>query len=323
MVSIVIPHFNRSLLLRYSIESVINQCFNDWEIIVVDDGSSELEFKAIQLYVLLDNRITIQPRQSANKGPSSCRNEGVASAKYNYLLFLDSDDLLKPFCLEQRVAFMQRNSQVDMAVFLIENFKITPGDTGTYFNIEMPFNQLAGSFLQNRNPWQTMAPIWKKEFFSQLGGFDENLLYMEDPDLHLRALNRVGANIDICYDQPSDCYYRNNLFDNNKCSFYYNSIYYRITFYIKIIEQNNAFVNQYKVDIKQGIYNLICIFLYSRKNEFPALYNDFVELIHIDRFFSTLERWRIQCLIETGNNNSQLLKFLKLKGICYRLLPGQ
>jgi hypothetical protein len=146
---------------------------------------------------------------------------------------------------------------------------------------------------------------------------------MEDPDLHLRALNRVGANIDICYDQPSDCYYRNNLFDNNKCSFYYNSIYYRITFYIKIIEQNNAFVNQYKVDIKQGIYNLICIFLYSRKNEFPALYNDFVELIHIDRFFSTLERWRIQCLIETGNNNSQLLKFLKLKGICYRLLPGQ
>jgi glycosyltransferase involved in cell wall biosynthesis len=323
MVSIIIPHFNRADLLKETIESVINQSYHKWELIIVDDGSTVQEFATIMQYLLWDSRITIQQRQSANKGPSACRNEGGASAKYNYLLFLDSDDLLKPFCLEQRMAFMQQNSQAGMAVFLIENFKVTPGDTMTYFNKDLPFNKLIGAFLQNRNPWQTMAPIWKKEFFNQLGGFDETLLFMEDPDLHLRALIANRAIIKIVYDQPADCYYRINLFDITKQNFYFNSIKYRIMFYKSFIEKNKLIIESYATDIRKGIYTMIRIFLYYRKNEFPDLYNELVDLINVDSLFSKYERRKLQFLILTGNSNSWFAKKVKFKGLFFRLLPNK
>src|ERR1019366_7463151 len=102
----------------------------------------------------------------------------------------------------------------------------------------------------------------------------------------------------------------------------YNSIYYRILFYKKIID-NNSLVKQYSADIKKGIYTLIRIFLYSRINEFPALYNDFVKLIKMAGIFSNYEVRKLQFLIKFGNSNSLQSRTLKLKGIFYRLLPGK
>ncbi len=320
-VSIIIPHYNRSILLKDTLESVINQSYVHWEIIIVDDISDKAEWEKIKTYE--GDRIKIFQRAGGLKGPSICRNLGSKKASGKYLIFLDSDDLLASFCLEQRVEEMQKDSAIDMAVFLIENFMKLPGDTKLIFNRKSDFKNLPSLFLENNNPWQTMAPIWKKEFFDTLGGFDENLIFMEDPDLHLRALIFENSKIKICYDRPQDCFYRINNIDDTKQSFWYNSIFYRIQFYEKV-SQDNIFASlksNNRVAIKRGIYTTIKFFLYNRKNDFPDLYLLLINLMRESDLFSYLEIKRIEGLLTIGNTNSIIARTLKLRGICFKLLP--
>ena len=320
VVSVIIPHFNRSILLKETIASIQQQTFKDFEIVVVDDGSDESELAAIEL--LKQENIKIIKRQDGEKGPSTCRNLGANSARGKYLLFLDSDDLLAPICLEQRISVMDDNPQLDMAIFLMENFAKVPGDTKTYFNINAPFEKLPGLFLQNRNPWQTMAPIWQKDFFMKVGGFDESFLYMEDPDLHIRALAYPDANIKTFYEVPADCYYRINHIDDTKKTFWYNSIYYRILFYKKLTETNSTLLSTHSKDIRTGVHGLIRGFLYHRANEFPQLFQSLLQWMKASGIFSSFEIARIKYLTATGNSSSSLLKALHARGLCYRWLPA-
>ena len=188
VVSIIIPHFNHSALLKETIQSVKQQTFKDWEIIIVDDGSSENEFAAIKKYENGQN-ITVVQRANGIKGPSRCRNIGADLATGKYLIFLDSDDLLAPFCLQQRVAVMAEAPQPGLGVFRQYTFEGETPDTKTFFSKDIHTREEAKNyFLQMDAPWQTMASIWKKKTFTLLVGFDESLECMEDPDLHLRAL---------------------------------------------------------------------------------------------------------------------------------------
>lgn len=302
--------------------SVINQNYSNWELIIVDDDSEESQFYEVKDFIKIDTRIILVRRNSMTKGPSACRNEGAILAKGNYIIFLDSDDLLKDFCLKQRSDIVCNNNEIDIAVFKIENFKDTPGDLDLIFNRDLPDVELVGSFIQNNNPWAVHAPIWRKSFFKKMGGFDEQFLFMEDPEIHLRAL-RSGAKLKVCYSLPSDCYYRIHQNDKTKEIFYYNSIYYRILFYKKIIVENSDsdFYKRNAPNIRIGIFNLINHFLFSRKNEFQQLYNDLILLMKQSNLFSSIELWKIKMLMELGNKRSFLIKYLKLKGICYKLLP--
>ena len=323
MISIIIPHFNRSLLLRETLHSVLKQTVKGWEIIIVDDGSTQVEWDNVKNYEVLDSRIKVYQRQSIHKGPSACRNEGADKANFSCLVFLDSDDLLKPFCLEQRMSFMESHPSVEIAVFKEENFKAIPGDLNSYFNIDLPYDQLLSSFLQNKNPWQTMAPIWKQSFFKKLGGFDADLIYMEDPELHIRALLEEDTKVGICYDFPADCFYRINFSDDSKKDFYYNSIYYRILFYDKIITVFAAkgLLAKYLQDIKKGIYRLIKLFMYSRINEFPELFQQLLAVLNNKQVFTTYEKNKIKWLVELGSSQTPLARMLKLKGLCYKMFP--
>lgn len=321
MVSVIIPHYNRLELLSAAIHSVEVQTFTDWEILIVDDHSDSEVRNALGKY--RKENIRVYSRESNLKGPSACRNLGAKKAKGEFLIFLDSDDLLKPFCLEQRMEAIQKNSETGMCVFQMEEFRQTPGDLKTTFNKVAPFDELIPMFLQNKNPWQTMAPVWRKDFFFQSGGFDEQLLFMEDPDLHLRTLYSSPEKVSICYDNPSDCFYRIHHMDDSKKDFWYRSIYYRIAFFEKLIGgyYEVEFLWKYRKDIKRGVYSLINDFLYSRYNEFINLYERMEKWMRDSRLFSRAEIWRIKSLVQLGNRESFLTKRLKIKGICYRLLP--
>ncbi|RZK12553.1 MAG: glycosyltransferase family 2 protein [Flavobacterium sp.] len=323
MISVVIPHYNRSLLLKDALQSIQNQTFQDWEVIIVDDGSEEEQIATIFEYIQEEKRFTLLKRASPKKGPSACRNQGVVNAKGEFVVFLDSDDLLKNFCLQQRYEVIGNNPTIGIAVFLIENFTRIPGDLQTIFNSEFSKENLAGAFLENNNPWQTMAPIWRTSFFRTVGGFDENLLFMEDPDLHLRALKTDIDKLKICYDKPADCFYRIHHNDKTKSGFYLNSILYRILFFKKIVleEEGSVFYIQHKEQIRKGMLNLLNNFLYYRVNEFRDLFKQFAILVSESKLFTDLEMWRIFALTSIGNHENRILKKMKLKGLCYRLLP--
>lgn len=319
MVSIIIPHFNRLSFLKQTIESVRKQTLTDWEIIIVDDQSDVDVWKELQEWST--ERIFVYQRMNRAKGPSACRNIGAEKAKGKFLLFLDSDDLLSPFCLEQRVKAMDENPEVEAGVYLMQEFLDSPGDRQNIFNRILAPSEWISFFFKNENPWNVTCPLWRKKAFETTGGFDESFLFMEDPDLHLRAL-QSGIGFKTFYDLPADCFYRVNHIDDTKTDFYYNSILYRIKFYQKLTSgiYSQVFVKSHKISIKTGVRNLVKTFLYSRVNQFPELYEELIKWMGSTGVFSRYEIMRYRFLMKAGNSESKFLKAMKVKGVCWRMV---
>lgn len=321
VVSIIIPHFNRTQLLAETLASVASQTYTGWEVIVVDDGSTNEEWQALQAFA--SHKVRVLQRSDGKKGPSRCRNIGAAQAQGKYLIFLDSDDLLASCCLEQRISFMEENHSLGMAVFAMEEFQQKVGNKGKIYNRNIPKEDWLAAFIKNENPWNVTGPIWRKAFFEKVGGFDENFLYMEDPEIHLRAIIHPESTIQTCYDQQPDCYYRVNHQDGTKSSFWKHSIQYRIAFYNKVMQAGYlpAHRPDLRAAVKTGIYQLVRTFLYHRKNEFPEFFRQLMDLLQTTDYFSTAERLRLQYLIAVGNAEGTVARMLRLRGLCYRLLP--
>ena len=186
-VTVVTPTRNRLALLVETLASVSQQTLADWEHIVVDDGSDDGTVEAIASAAQGDPRIRYMQRQGEKSGANACRNQGLAAARGEFVVFLDSDDLLEPDCLRRRVEIMSSNADLDFAVFQLSPFLIKPGDLEYTTKRDIHGDDLLG-FLVLELPWQTTAPIWRRTAVAALGGFDENLLSWQDIDLHIRAL---------------------------------------------------------------------------------------------------------------------------------------
>jgi glycosyltransferase involved in cell wall biosynthesis len=119
-VSVIIPCYNRERLLGETLDSLRGQTYSDWEAIVVDDNSQDNSVEVGHRYGRLDSRIHAVSRQGDRKGGNICRNQGLALAQGEYIVFLDSDDLLSPFCLQHRVAAMDNASHYGFGVYQTE-----------------------------------------------------------------------------------------------------------------------------------------------------------------------------------------------------------
>ena len=207
-VSIVIPHFNRFELLREAVDSVRGQTSANWELIVVDDGSEPQEWERAK--ALASSQVQILLRRNGIKGPSRCRNLGLQAATGEYVLFLDSDDLLAPWCLEQRFRAAAVRPDVDLWVFQVLLFTEKPGDSDRQWNLlESPQADL-DRFLQSDPPWHTSSPLWRREKLLALGGFNEAVCYGDDADLHIRALVK-GARIQKFPEAMPDAFVRRGV----------------------------------------------------------------------------------------------------------------
>jgi glycosyltransferase involved in cell wall biosynthesis len=203
--SIVIPHFNRADLLAEAIASVRRQTHEEWEIVVVDDGSELAQWQRVS--VMADARIFVIRRVDGRKGPSRCRNLGWLAARGQYVVFLDSDDLLAPWCLEQRLRCVQAQPNADLWVFPVLLFSEQPGDSDLQWNLlESPVMDL-DRFLQSDPPWHTSSPLWRRKTMLALGGFNEAVCYGDDADLHIRALVK-GAQIQKFPNATPDAFVR-------------------------------------------------------------------------------------------------------------------
>lgn len=189
VVAIVTPTKNRLPLLCEAIDTVQAQTLSAWEHIVVDDGSEDGSIAEVERRTALDPRIRLIKRVGSASGANVCRNIGIRAARARYIVFLDSDDVLRPHCLEKRTWIMQCNQDLDFAVFPAGIFHQRVGDLpGVYHPME-PADDLL-RFLSHECVWEITGPIWRKAFLELLGGFDESLLSMQDLELHVRALSR-------------------------------------------------------------------------------------------------------------------------------------
>ena len=109
LVSIITPSYNSAKFIAETIQSVQNQTYKNWEMIIVDDGSSDETESVVLSIIQNDNRIQFY-KLTQNSGPAVARNTGIEKAKGNYIAFLDSDDLWKPQKLEKQLLFMEEEN---------------------------------------------------------------------------------------------------------------------------------------------------------------------------------------------------------------------
>lgn len=109
LVSVITPSYNVEKFIEATIQSVQNQTVTDWEMIIVDDDSTDNTRKILQKHAALDPRIKIVLLEE-NSGAAVARNTALKLAKGNYIAFLDSDDFWKPHKLEKQLAWMQQHN---------------------------------------------------------------------------------------------------------------------------------------------------------------------------------------------------------------------
>lgn len=172
----------------------------------MDDGSTEDCLLQMRQLIQDEPRVQLIERDRDPKGACACRNIGVERCEGKYLIFLDTDDILAPHCLEQRVAVMEQNPELDLAIFPSEIFNVVPGDTGRWWNIETNRDLLTRQFHQDAI-CQGTGCIWKKSSFVKIGMWAEHLMIWQDIDLFLRAWIR-NYNVRVCFDLPADLHYR-------------------------------------------------------------------------------------------------------------------
>ncbi|MDG1689561.1 MAG: glycosyltransferase family A protein [Flavobacteriales bacterium] len=105
--SIILPTFNRGYMIHHAIESVLNQTYKDWELIIVDDGSTDDTKDVIAEFIEKDNRIRYLHQK--NKERSAARNKGIKEAKGHWICFLDSDDIYHTNHLEEFKNLINQN----------------------------------------------------------------------------------------------------------------------------------------------------------------------------------------------------------------------
>ena len=211
LISIIVPSFNRAHLIADTLNSVFSQTYQKWECIIVDDGSSDNTIDIINSFIEKDSRFSFIKRNRFPKGAPTCRNIGLDFSNGEFIIYLDSDDILAPYCLEQRFNKFSVHFDMDFLVFKSLLFVDEPFSNGFYWNIDNEENDLA-RFIKLDAIWQTSGPIYKKEFLLKMNGFKEDLLFWQDYDLHLRCLLKKGMYRKF-FDSPVDVYIRDGRKD--------------------------------------------------------------------------------------------------------------
>jgi glycosyltransferase involved in cell wall biosynthesis len=188
LVSVIIPTYNRGWVLREAIDSVLAQEFKDFELIVVNDGSTDDTGQILEAY----GQDLMILRQT-NRGVSAARNRGIAAAKGRLIAFLDSDDLWLPRKLSSQVDFFNSNPAA-----LINQTEEIWIRNGVRVNPKTRHHKFSGMIFEQSLALCLVSPsavMMKRSLFDEVGLFDEDLPACEDYDLWLRISWRYPVHL--------------------------------------------------------------------------------------------------------------------------------
>ena len=184
MISVIIPLYNAENTILAALDSVKNQEGDfDFEILVINDGSTDKSAEKVQQFIDENPQLNIQLIHQYNKGVSSARNAGLRLAKGEWIAFLDADDVWLPQKTERQLKFLiNENDKIDFITSLRNGEKI-------WFPYSISKNNLAKITLCKlllRIEGQTSTAIFKKKIIENTGFFDENQKYSEDANYWMR-----------------------------------------------------------------------------------------------------------------------------------------
>jgi len=187
--SIILPTYNRAYILWKAIESILSQTEPRWELIVVDDGSTDCTLRMMEEFK--DPRIRVL--STPNRGPSSARNHGLSAAQSPYIAYLDSDNTWHPDCLEtMRCAIEEDEESVLWYCGQHSTFWERTSD-GRWLKIDEiteTRQQYSLSDVWNLKAADVSCIVHKREIIEDVGGWDEDCRWLEDWDFFLRVVLR-------------------------------------------------------------------------------------------------------------------------------------
>lgn len=189
LISIILPIFNRGELIKETLDSVLSQTYRNWECIIIDDGSTDNSFEVVSSFMEKDPRVKFFKREIHPKGAPTCRELGKDLSKGDLIIFLDSDDLLAPWALEERMEYFQKKPELNV---LLSNGLQFNSKTKRFLNYCALYNEpeILKSFLKMNVVFQTTSPTWKKEFLVKHNiQWDVNLPCWQDVDYAIQAFS--------------------------------------------------------------------------------------------------------------------------------------
>jgi len=187
LISIITPSFNRANVIPETAQSIFNQNYPNWEWVITDDGSTDDSWGFLQYLATKDSRVKVFQRNREPKGACTCRNIGVENCAGEYVMFLDDDDLLASFCLQQRASIIEQHKDCDFVIFPMLMFKHKPDDLRLLWNIDTTQDDIE-RILMTDPVCGNASLLWKKNSFVKSGMWNEELFMWQDVELHLRSL---------------------------------------------------------------------------------------------------------------------------------------
>jgi len=180
LISVIMPCFNSEKYLHEAIESVLEQTYDNIELIVVDDGSTDNSVEIARGY---GDRVLLITQN--NKGPYPARNKGLEVSNGTFVAFLDADDYWRADFVEKLYSTLC-NSNAVLAYCGWQNIGLKGGSGEPFIPPDYESGNKAELFLRHAAPWPIHAALIKRSALDEVGGFNEKLFSCMDYDLWLR-----------------------------------------------------------------------------------------------------------------------------------------
>lgn len=206
LISVIVPVYNRESVLEKCIESVLHQTYNNIQLILVDDGSTDNSLSVCQSYAVKDSRVLVV--HQSNRGPAVARNTGLDESKGKYIMFVDSDDCLHQKCIEIMYnAIKQFNVSIAVCEYGEQNYMF-----GHYPNVRVILKNLK-AVMQNglnekENTLYCWAKLWSWELIRNIRF--KPLSFCEDVLFSLTAYLNCQTPIAYVMDEPLYYYFRSD-----------------------------------------------------------------------------------------------------------------
>lgn len=185
LVSIITPSYNSVQFIGKSIKSVLNQSYTNWEMIIVDDLSTDNSIQVIQEYVKKDNRIKLIQLKN-NSGAAVARNTAIEAAKGKYIAFLDSDDLWETKKLENQINFMEKNN----SSFSYSNYSLIDEEGNDLNIVKNPTSYMTYNELLKENQIGCLTAIYSQEKLGKI--YMPLIRKRQDYGLWLNILKKIN-----------------------------------------------------------------------------------------------------------------------------------
>lgn len=204
-VSILMPTYNSAAYIKKSIDSVCSQDFKDWELIIIDDGSTDNTYDIVASFqAILQNRLTYI--RTHNQGASLARNVGLKLCRGAFIAFLDSDDIWDSQKLSKQLEIFDQNPSIDLvfsnALIIDSNDLSTNKNYVKPSELEIPAKQIYTQILAKRNYIPFSSIVVKKPVADEVGEFDDAFKSSQDSDWLLRLASKhmiLGINENLVF----------------------------------------------------------------------------------------------------------------------------